>query len=197
MQIGQKKSPLIHRLEGFPHSRLVNPRIFESNGSWRGTNRFGTEDNTSARFFGIKRDWIYGRFVLIAHLSVFWETNVYGCGGFLVVNGERYVLQASSSDTEMAEMRNVAGEILGSTLAIKKAIELGLPEITIYYDYFGIEKWATNEWKANKEGTKKYKSFIEESRKKIKINFKKVAGHSGIDGNEEADKLAKQAVGVK
>lgn len=125
------------------------------------------------------------------------ETNVYGCGGFLVVNGERYVLQASSSDTEMAEMRNVAGEILGSTLAIKKAIELGLPEITIYYDYFGIEKWATNEWKANKEGTKKYKSFIEESRKKIKINFKKVAGHSGIDGNEEADKLAKQAVGVK
>lgn len=28
------------------------------------------------------------------------------------------------------------------------------------------------------------------------ITFKKVEAHTGIDGNEEADKLAKQAVGL-
>ena len=34
--------------------------------------------------------------------------------------------------------------------AIQKAIELGVEELKIYYDYEGIEKWASGEWKANK-----------------------------------------------
>lgn len=123
-------------------------------------------------------------------------TNVYGCGGFLVVHGTKHIIQGSDDDETLASMRNVAGEVLGSTLAIKKAIELGLPEITIYYDYLGIEMWATGKWKANKKGTIDYKNFIEESRKVIDIKFEKVAAHTGIDGNEEADKLAKESVGV-
>ncbi len=124
------------------------------------------------------------------------ETNVYGCGGFLVVNGEKYEISGSKCD-ELSSMRNVAGEILGSRLAIEKAIELGLSEITIFYDYLGIEMWATKKWQAKKEGTKDYVKFIEEASGKIKINFKKVRGHIGIDGNEEADKLAKAAVGIE
>ena len=39
-------------------------------------------------------------------------------------------------------MRNVAGEVLGSMAAIEKAVELGLEELSIYYDYMGIEMWA-------------------------------------------------------
>ena len=124
------------------------------------------------------------------------EKNIYGCGGFLFINGDKHIIQASDNDEEMATMRNVAGEILGATLAIKQAIHFGCKEITIYYDYLGIEMWATNEWKANKKGTIEYKNFIEESRKVIDIKFKKVKGHSGIEGNEEADKLAKESVGV-
>lgn len=124
-------------------------------------------------------------------------TKVYGCGGFLVVDDEKYIIQGSASDEEMASMRNVAGEILGSMLAIKKAIELGLKKITIYYDYLGIEMWGTDKWEATKKGTKEYKEFIANSRKVIDIKFKKVKGHSGIKGNEMADKLAKESVGVK
>ena len=36
-------------------------------------------------------------------------------------------------------MRNVAGEIAGCMAAVKKAIELGLSELDIYYDYSGQE----------------------------------------------------------
>jgi viroplasmin and RNaseH domain-containing protein len=120
----------------------------------------------------------------------------YGFGGFLECDGKRYVLQGSGTDLEMAKMRNVAGEILGSMAAVKKALELGLPQVVIYYDYMGIEMWATGAWKRNKTGTIEYYEFMQEAKKKIQISFQKVKGHSGVEGNELADKLAKEAVGI-
>ena len=123
-------------------------------------------------------------------------TGVYGYGGFVVVSGEKHVIKGSGSDPEMASMRNVAGEVLGSTAAIKKAIELGVKELDIYYDYAGIEMWATDKWKRNKKGTAAYYDFIQSIKDKIELNFKHVKGHSGIEGNDEADRLAKEACGI-
>ena len=65
-------------------------------------------------------------------------TGTYGCGGFLFPNGdsiidnEKIVIQGSGNDPELASMRNVAGDIMGAELAIKEAIRLGLPKLTIH-----------------------------------------------------------------
>ena len=125
------------------------------------------------------------------------KRKICGYGGFLVTGTKKHVIQGSlEADPEITSMRNVSGEIFGSMVAIGKAVELGVSEVTIYYDYLGVEHWATGKWKQNKKWTRYYHNYIQEMKKSIKINFVWVKGHSGIDGNEEADILAKKASGV-
>ena len=124
------------------------------------------------------------------------ETGFFGYGGFLINGDEKYILQGKSNDEDLVSMRNVAGELLGAQSAIQEAMNQGLPEITIFYDYLGIEMWATGEWKRNKQGTQDYYDFIQKAKETIDIHFMKVKGHANIEGNEEADRLAKEAVGI-
>lgn len=122
------------------------------------------------------------------------KTGVYGYGLVLVHNGKRYLSNGKGTDPSLASMRNVAGEILGARQAVALAVSLGMSEITLCYDYKGIECWATGEWKANLDGTKDYALYIKNA--PIKVKFFKVKAHSGVEGNEEVDNLAKKAVGV-
>lgn len=128
------------------------------------------------------------------------ETNVYGCGGFIIDKREeekKYIIQGHNNDEEMATMRNISGELLGSRMIIEKAISLEIPEITIFYDCYGVRMWATGEWDRTKDGTKAYYEFIQSIKDKIILHFIHVEAHHGIPGNEEADNLAKQAVGLR
>lgn len=125
------------------------------------------------------------------------DTKAYGYGGFLDVDGRRFPLMGSGNDPELASMRNVAGEIYGSMAAVHKAEELGLRKITILYDYMGIEQWAKGNWKANKQATQDYKDFMNPFNRRVSIDFEHVQAHTGIEGNEMADVMAKSAVGLK
>ncbi len=124
------------------------------------------------------------------------ETSVYGYGGFVNVDGRNYPVEGSGRNQEMASMRNVAGEISGAIAAVKKAESLGVSDLVMLYDYRGIEEWATGGWKANKQSTKAYKEFMNAPERTVNVTFEHVDAHTGIDGNEKADVMAKHAVGV-
>ena len=83
-------------------------------------------------------------------------------------------------------MRNVAGEILGAMAAVKLAVEKGLPELAIYYDYLGIEMWATGGWKRNKTGTILYYDYAAGAGQ-IRVTFIRVKEHSGVGRQREAN----------
>jgi ribonuclease HI len=135
---------------------------------------------------------------LVAYVDGSYEQSrhAYSYGCVLVFEDGVVKLNGKGDNEEYVGMRNVAGEILGSEEAIRWAVDNGYQEITIYYDYEGIEKWATGEWKAGKTGTIAYKEFIEEREKEIVIHFEKVAAHTGVEYNELADQLAKEALGI-
>ncbi|GAB6169397.1 ribonuclease H family protein [Clostridium carnis] len=95
---------------------------------------------------------------------------------------------------EAIPLRNVSGEVLGAMKAVDFAIKNKFKEVTIAFDYQGIECWALGTWKRNNEITSSYHEFMKENMKNINVRFKKIKGHSGDKYNDIADKLAKEAL---
>lgn len=124
------------------------------------------------------------------------ETGTYGYGGFVCAGGNMYPIMGNGRDPEMSKMRNVSGEIEGAMAAVRKAEELQIRELTILYDYKGIEEWAKGNWKTTKDGTKAYAEFMNPENRLTAVKFQKVAAHTGIEGNEMADVMAKLSVGI-
>ena len=124
------------------------------------------------------------------------EMNMFSYGAVIFYNSEKYTFSKAFADPELISMHNVAGEIKGSEFVMQYCIDNGIKSVDIYYDYEGIEKWCTGEWKTNKVGTQKYKQFYQDASKKLNVNFIKVKGHSGDEYNDLADTLAKSALDI-
>lgn len=119
----------------------------------------------------------------------------FGCGCVIIFHNEIIAeISKKYNDKELATMRNVAGEIKASELAMQYAIENGFKSIDIYHDYQGISSWCLGEWKTNKSGTIAYKKFYNSIKDSLSVNFIKVKGHSGDKYNDMADELAKRAM---
>ncbi len=123
-------------------------------------------------------------------------TKEFSCGAVLFWEGRKLEFSRKNDDPAMAEMHNVAGEIMGSVLVIRWCLAHQVPALEIYHDYRGVGKWAMGEWKTNKAGTKAYADFCRNARQRIKLSFVEVQGHSGDYWNDEADRLAKEALGI-
>lgn len=119
-----------------------------------------------------------------------------GFGAVLFTKKGKEQFSQVVANKNYSEFRNVTGEVFGSLYVINKAIEYGLKKIFVHYDYTGISNWALGNWKTNNDLTKYYKNQFDCLKKEIEIVFIKVKAHSGDKYNEEADKLAKKAVGI-
>lgn len=126
------------------------------------------------------------------------ETKTYGWGGFLVdQNGHKEIIQGCGKKPEVAKMRNVAGEIYGAMNLLSLVFSKKMKKVHLYYDYDGIANWPTGVWRCRNSETSNYKAFVNTLIKMgIKIYWHHVKSHAGILENEEADRLAKKAVGL-
>jgi ribonuclease HI len=117
--------------------------------------------------------------------------------GFAAYRDGVLIYSANGSDDkeEAAALHNVAGELKATIEAVRWAREEGFSPITIYHDYAGISEWALGHWKTNRDLTRRYADYM--SRHLSWVNFCKVTGHTGVVGNELADKLAKDALGIR
>ncbi len=125
------------------------------------------------------------------------NTGRYSFGGILLIGDKKYEFNRAYECDLFSEHRNVAGEIKGAGFIIQYAINHNIKELNVCYDYEGIEKWYKGIWKSHKTLTKEYCDFANKSKDKIKINFIKIKSHSNDKYNDEADRLAKKALGIK
>lgn len=124
-------------------------------------------------------------------------TGEYGYGLVMFHNGGEEHFAGKFTDSDMASMKNVAGEIEGAKAAMKFCIDNGIKSLDLFYDYQGIKDWCTGAYRANKPGTIEYRKYYNSIIKgNVTVNFIKVKSHSGDKYNGLADALAKAAVGI-
>ena len=112
--------------------------------------------------------------------------------GLLVKQDGEEVYRAKGNDIppEAHRHRNVAGEILGILKALEWCQAQGIREVSLYFDYQGLESWATGVWRAKLPFTQFYAQTMNAS--DITIHWIKVKAHSGNPENEIVDQLAKE-----
>lgn len=124
------------------------------------------------------------------------NTKEFSYGAILIYLGKEYEFSQKGEDNSLADMRNVAGEILGAQRMMEQCVTNGIKVLDLYYDYEGIEKWCTGAWQAKKAGTQAYRDAYQRMSKQLTVNFHKVVAHTGVELNERVDQLAKRALGM-
>ena len=120
---------------------------------------------------------------------------MYG-GGYVVYEDNNIIYQdcgIGKNDPELLAMRNIAGEMTAAMRATAWLDANGKSGI-IVHDYTGLAHWAKKEWKRNNKYTEMYANYMNPFYVLDIIDFEWVKGHTKVEGNEIADRLAKQAV---
>lgn len=121
-------------------------------------------------------------------------SGIYGSGVVIVDGDGKYEYKHAGNREDYAQLHNVAGELEAAKFVMWYAVDKKIKEITLFYDYQGIEAWAVGDWQANLPYTQDYVKFYNKVKSVVKVNFVKVKAHTGVELNEVVDKLAKDAI---
>jgi len=88
--------------------------------------------------------------------------------------------------------RQITGEMKAAMEAVLQAKRSGYSKVVIHYDYDGIEKWVTGEWRAKIEKAKLYTEWMKSKMKEIAIEFVHVSG-----SDNKADAVARKYTGAE
>jgi len=118
---------------------------------------------------------------------------IIGYGAVILKKGiVLHELSGQVNRPEYLQHHQVGGELAAASKVFQWCVENKITQCTIHYDYEGIKKWATGEWKAKKELTQKYQQYVQQL--PLDIHWVKVKSHTGNLWNERADCLAKEAI---
>ena len=110
---------------------------------------------------------------------------------FVVTEDDKELARGSGITAFDAESRNIDGEVMASFQAMKWLDAYDKMGV-ICHDYEGIARWAKGEWQAKSNIAKMYVSAAKPYLHRVQ--FEKVAAHTGVKWNELVDKLAKEAI---
>ncbi|GAB4511086.1 MAG: hypothetical protein OHK0046_08690 [Anaerolineae bacterium] len=102
-----------------------------------------------------------------AYVNGTYAAGVVGYGAVVLYQSQEKTRWAGKV-TQHADMRQVAGELEATLLVLDWCRSNYLTEIEVHYDYDGIEKWATGEWRGNTSATRLYQERV----KSLAINIK-------------------------
>ena len=192
-------------VEGFPGAEYKSFACLEEAKAYLGCSKDSVgdsfKDSAKDRAEGSSKDSAehdFGKYsvdgCLLAYVDGSYDDSLkkyaFGCV-FLLPDGKIYTEYGNGDNEQSLQHRNVTGEMLGAMYAVKVAMANNYRCLEIRYDYQGIEKWVTGEWRSRTELTQKYARAMREWGRSIDIRFTKVAAHSNVYYNELADKMAK------
>ena len=110
---------------------------------------------------------------------------------FVVTDNDKEIARGSGITAFEAESRNIDGEVMASFQAMRWLDAHDMNGV-ICHDYEGIARWAKGEWQAKSNIAQMY---VKASKPYLhRVQFEKVAAHTGVKWNELVDKLAKEAI---
>ena len=123
-----------------------------------------------------------------------------GFGAYCKFKGKEYGLSVTCDKKYLATYNikekncsNPTAEFLGFAEVLQYFVGISGYSIHFYIDYNGVERWMNGEWECKEIYIKKIKNICDSLIDQIdcSIIFHHVEGHSGNEGNDKADLLAK------